>query len=76
MVLRLYRTIFPKIFLLYYFLRHIVNISSPTTVSPKYSFYIHYNHKISFHIPIFYPLSIFYLLTIIRGRTIQGMNSA
>jgi hypothetical protein len=35
----------------------------------------HYNHKISFFIPTFYPVSIFHLLTIHRGSTAAVPNS-
>jgi hypothetical protein len=43
--------------------------------SPKYFLYTHYNHKISFSIPTFYPLLIFHLLTIHRGHTAAVPNS-
>jgi hypothetical protein len=62
-----------KFLSLYQFLRHIVNISSPTFSSPA-AFpslntppYLYYSYKISFHIHTFHSLSIFYILTIIRG---------
>jgi hypothetical protein len=65
-----------KFFLLYHFFYHIIYISFPTfsfsaTVPSKYSLYTHYNHKISFSIPTFYPLSIFHLLTIHWGPQLQ-----
>lgn len=70
---------YPQRFLLNFspyitFLRHIVKISSPTfsspaAVPPIFSPILHYNHKISFHIPTFHQLSIFLLLIIGDGPT-------
>jgi hypothetical protein len=65
--IRLPATVFSKFPPYTTFLRHIINISSPTFYLPQrfslHSLLIsHYNHKILFLIPIFYPLSIFLYL--------------
>jgi hypothetical protein len=62
---RLSVTVLFKFLLLYYFLSHVINISSPTFhLSQRFflnTFHIsHYNHKISFTTPTFHLLSIFY----------------
>ena len=72
---------FPLNFFTYItFLRHIISISliifsSPVAIPLNTSPIPHYNYKISFSIPTFYPLSIFHLLTIHRGPTAVVPNS-
>jgi hypothetical protein len=79
-ILKLSVAVLFKFLPLYHFLRHIINISSPTfsslaAVSFIFSPIPHYNHKILFPIPTFHLLSIFHLLTITCGPTAIGINS-